>query len=274
MRNITGLLERADVAPPPEAKLLSDEQISQMANEATDSVLTVVEKLGYVPPTVQKRREELAHKIEKIKEERLRAKLPLAKVLRGAGIKPFTPESVVKYQKAMARNRFQIFKNEPTNGGAILLTILFGLLVNIGLCYLLGRGITNLFSLDFSLGYLGWIPAIGLLPLVIAGEMKKESDHPLVITGVCLLVGSCAIISFLGPSDKEWKVMPLKDYQKDIPRPVLETVAELSTRCPEATFFVDEITKKPDPFLVVSLGNERYHIEVWREPKFDGIRAA
>ncbi len=193
-----------------------------------------------------------------------RPELPLLGVLNQIGARPFTPKSVVAYKKAMVWKRFQLWSNEPSYGWGVFFVIL-GFVLNTVLFYWLGVGLTSIFSLGFSLEYLGWLP-LGCFVLCVISSWCREKDSLLI-----LWVGSVILFEkAFGPSDLEWKVVSLKEHKKDIPSQVMERVGEIRMRCPKAQFFVDELQKKPDPFLVVSFEQEEYHVAVWFEPKFDG----
>jgi len=76
-----------------------------------------------------------------------------------------------------------------------------------------------------------------------------------------------------------WKQTPIHEYKKAIPEFALRKAVQIKEACPAADIAIDEITvtrsrtQPPrtnfDPFLVVSLGSERYYVEVWDEAKFE-----
>ncbi len=59
-------------------------------------------------------------------------------------------------------------------------------------------------------------------------------------------------------------------YDKPIPMPVLQTVADIAEKLPESRFYVTDLEREPDPFLGVKLrGMTRLIvIERWDEPSF------
>lgn len=199
--------------------------------------------------------------------------LPLREVLCQIGVKPFSAESVEGYKKAMVRKRFQIWEKEPPSdtypsimlGGLVLNVIAFGWM---------GREISDILSLDFSLWYLCFLPIVCfiLVGILVAVGLGEESGSPTrtSITLLFLTFGSTLVPLFVfGPSELEWKAVSLKEHKKEIPREVLDGIDEIRMRCPEARFFIDELGKKPDPFLIVVLGEESYHIDVWLESSFE-----
>lgn len=72
---------------------------------------------------------------------------------------------------------------------------------------------------------------------------------------------------FIGASGK---MLACNTYRKPIPIPVLMRMAEIREQFSECRFWVTDIVKvdKPDPFLMVTLGSERFIIERWNEPSF------
>jgi hypothetical protein len=68
-----------------------------------------------------------------------------------------------------------------------------------------------------------------------------------------------------------WKVVPLKDYDGDVPEFVLSHALEIKERTPNVEFEVEElrVEKRYDPFLVASCGRERFYIDVWDEQAFE-----
>lgn len=68
-----------------------------------------------------------------------------------------------------------------------------------------------------------------------------------------------------------WKKFLIKDYPRRVPEFALQTAADLSEKCPEAQFYIDELQleeKPPDPFLLVQVDHATYYLEVWNEPGF------
>ena len=266
------LLERHDIPAPEDLRLPSDEEIDRIADQGEDRIVAAVESLGYMPQTVKQQRAQKLAEVTQLRKLKASVNRPLATALRVCGIKPFTPESVAAYQKAMCRQRFQIFEKPIPNEFYGVLFIV-GFAVNTFGFICLGYLLMNQLGISHSLTGLGLIPFMAFL---CAGMCPRRSE-PDMFQKLCLSLAfgsGIILILFCGPADVEWKAVPLKGYGKDIPRPVLETVAEVHAHCPSAKFYIDELTKKPDPFLKAVLGNEEYYLEVWNEPKFDGSRAA
>lgn len=66
-----------------------------------------------------------------------------------------------------------------------------------------------------------------------------------------------------------WEAYNLVGYEKPVPEFVLNKALEIKEEVPDVEFMIEELTIHPDPFLVAVLGKERYHVEVWDEPKFE-----
>ncbi len=276
-----GLLERRDVAPPPDLQLPTDAEIDRIADKGEDSIVATVEKLGYVPPTVKKQREARNAEVARLREIKKNAQLPLAGALRDLGIKPFTPESIERYQKAMVKNPLQLFKKDILND-AFGFIVVASLCIHIILCGALGLWLAPFLGLAWQYGLFGClVPVVSLIVLGITVNHTKENvnDSQFVVilvagTGMLAVGLGFTVCAIFGPSRLEWRKVPLETFSADIPRPVLQTVAQIHEACPEAAFYVDELKRKPDPFIVVKLGKESYHVEVWKEPRFEGDRAA
>lgn len=84
--------------------------------------------------------------------------------------------------------------------------------------------------------------------------------------------------SFGGPS---WEATPIDRYKEAIPEFVVNKAVQIKRAVPEAEIFIRHLTEDKDPFLEVTLGkatdydadrngSERYFVEVWEEPKFEG----
>jgi hypothetical protein len=80
-----------------------------------------------------------------------------------------------------------------------------------------------------------------------------------------------------------WKRTDIDRYKRIVPEFALRKAVMIKEACPDAVIEVDALviervrtydshassTSDPDPFLVASLGAERYYIEVWDEKKFE-----
>ena len=66
-----------------------------------------------------------------------------------------------------------------------------------------------------------------------------------------------------------WDSVSIKEYDEPIPEFVLAKAIELKKRLPEVKLYIEYFGEK-DPFLIATYGEEKYYIEVWDEPKFEG----
>lgn len=69
-----------------------------------------------------------------------------------------------------------------------------------------------------------------------------------------------------------WHSEALEKYGKPIPEFALSRAIEIKRELPSAQFFIEELRYDPDPFLYIQVGNVRYYLDVWDEPKFEGRR--
>lgn len=84
-------------------------------------------------------------------------------------------------------------------------------------------------------------------------------------------------VSFGGPS---WQLVKIDEYRLPIPEFVLQKAVQIKERMPECVLYVEWLSDHPDPFLLVAPSpgryswqkpEEHYYIEVWDEPKFEGM---
>jgi hypothetical protein len=73
-------------------------------------------------------------------------------------------------------------------------------------------------------------------------------------------------------SSTVWQRKPLDKYDGMVPEFALQRALDIKAECPKAKFTVDALTKVPDPFLVVTLGDEEFYVDVWLEPDFHAKR--
>lgn len=69
----------------------------------------------------------------------------------------------------------------------------------------------------------------------------------------------------------QWVRAPLEDFV-DVPGFVKAKADEIANRLPDATSTVEAMRSELrvyDPFLIVSYGDESYHVEVWAESEFE-----
>lgn len=67
----------------------------------------------------------------------------------------------------------------------------------------------------------------------------------------------------------KWERVQISDYRKPIPIHVLNKAVQIKEQLPQVEIFIEELTRVPDPFLVVKFGREEFYVEVWDEPKFE-----
>jgi len=80
---------------------------------------------------------------------------------------------------------------------------------------------------------------------------------------------------FGGPSWTEFKIA---EYKQPVPEFVLAKAVQIKTAFPECEIFIEHLEDHPDPFLTVQIPDgrayyqprEKYYVEVWAEPKFEG----
>jgi hypothetical protein len=87
---------------------------------------------------------------------------------------------------------------------------------------------------------------------------------------------------FHGSLRATWRKTAIDRYTRMIPEFALRKAVMIKEACPDAEIEIDSLviervraysntsrTSDPDPFLVASLGAEKYYIEVWDEKKFE-----
>lgn len=72
--------------------------------------------------------------------------------------------------------------------------------------------------------------------------------------------------------DFEWVRGSLRGYNKPVPEFVLHKAIQIKRAVPNVSLHIEFLASqpKPDPFLVATLNNETFYVEVWDEPKFEG----
>lgn len=82
--------------------------------------------------------------------------------------------------------------------------------------------------------------------------------------------------SFNAPA---WIPTEIEKYKEPIPEFVINKAVQIKRELPDVKIFIRHLSENPDPFLEVHYGDvsewddktgERYFIEVWDEPKFEG----
>lgn len=172
----------------------------------------------------------------------------LEKALIELNIKPFTRDSVEKYQNMMVKKTENEFLINKIIKIISYLTIVFGI--------------------------------IAFTTIILSFFVDNYKDIALLVAGAH---GMVAIILFtLSLSylwDKQvsanWNIISLKNYEKPIPEYVLQTALDIKAKVPDVYFRVSElrtrVRKNLDPFLIVSNFEKEYYIEVWNEPKFQKV---
>lgn len=101
----------------------------------------------------------------------------------------------------------------------------------------------------------------------------------LTATAAVLLLNS-SLESHWGTGDRRvraWETYPLRSYLGNVPEFVLDKAISIAKVLPTAEFQIVQLVETtdrkprplPDPFLLVSLGNERYFIDVWDEKEYE-----
>lgn len=90
-------------------------------------------------------------------------------------------------------------------------------------------------------------------------------------------IRSYAFDAFHGPN---WRLSKIEEYKQPIPEFVLAKAVQIKEKMPEVTILIESLEDHPDPFLIVAFPapayswekpKEHYYIEVWAEPKFEGM---
>ncbi len=165
----------------------------------------------------------------------------LTQTLHRLGIMPFSPESVAAYKKQIA------FGNSPSF--AIRHPQITEFIIGLSLL---------VFVLSFGNSFTGWFISVyvGLAAIAL------------------MVLGLSVMLIMIEKTDDgtggEWKLVPLKGYERAVPEFAIQRAVQLKKELPTAEIFIDEyIAKKVDPFLVVKHGEEQFYIDVWDEPKFE-----
>lgn len=197
---------------------------------------------------LMKQKGELADKVNKLLGYNMLGFTKKVKELGNAlyelDIKPFSPSSVKKYKVKMLHTKHRD-KVKWQSLGAAMIVIAVAIL----------PGFYELFHKAPVLGEtLSWILAISSL-----------------ITGICMLAHAADF-----RSQNEWRRISLAGYDEDVPEFALMRAVQIKEKVPAASFTVEYLVhtesyqpKTVDPFLIVSLGDEQYYIDVWNEPQFE-----
>lgn len=205
----------------------------------------------------------LGYTMFKARKERLRLRNALAEL----GIRPFTAQSVAKYEAAMLKKHGATFWArhpglfEATAGTSCVLSffsLIAGLVMLVAACVTWFQGTFD--SLLLCKWFMG-IYAVGVpsfIYFLTALHTKEKSKK-----------------------EAEWKTVEIGDCKQQVPAFALETAIKVKKAIPEASIMIKYLLQEKfelDPFLVVSVRSgydkvpEEYHIEVWDEPSFDKQR--
>jgi hypothetical protein len=104
--------------------------------------------------------------------------------------------------------------------------------------------------------------------------------------GACIVTAVLFVIAMINACDsgmrgnritRRWAMEPLASYAGNIPEFALAKAVAIKTECPTVSLFVERLHEdqeqivRPtrDPFLVASLGDESYYIDVWDEKEYE-----
>lgn len=115
---------------------------------------------------------------------------------------------------------------------------------------------------------------------VVSIGLTRDFGQWLCVAGImcsCVLVMLAVFCFCTNKGVPVWRLVKLYEYTGKVPRFVLQTAIDvkealLKQNC-QCEFWVDYLaydkTPAGDPFLVVSVGEERFWLEVWQEDGFD-----
>lgn len=174
------------------------------------------------------------------------------KALADLDIRPFNTESVKRYKAKMERRAMPL----ATRIAKSLCDILYvPFVLSLATCAtsLVGCFIAWCFT---PLGWLWAIPAT-------SGATTIVTLLTATVAFACLEKDRLTAV---------WTPIRIDEYKGLIPEFALQTALDITERCPDAKFFVEELRleERPrDPFLVAFDGaGNAYYLEVWNEPGF------
>lgn len=76
---------------------------------------------------------------------------------------------------------------------------------------------------------------------------------------------------------RKWARISIREYDGTIPEFALRKAVQIKTETPSAVFYIDQLYQEserhvvldPDPFLLVTLNDETYYIDVWDEKEYE-----
>lgn len=129
-----------------------------------------------------------------------------------------------------------------------------------------------------------WFKLLALVPpSIILGSVALAFVNPNWLCGI--LVALVTSIPWCMAYDLKfkyvWETDRLEFYGQPIPEFALQTALDVTARLKkqsvEHTWVVEHLQKKQvvaDPFLVLQVGSQSFHVEVWNEPGFKQKREA
>jgi hypothetical protein len=178
-------------------------------------------------------------------------------------LKPFSAESVARYEKAALAERGATFWARHPR--------LYDACEAVGIsAWLTGTIVGALFS---TLATAEWLLGFGHLQSLLCTLASCSLG---AFAGLAYSIG----LHVWGKKSKKaasWVDFELCSYGSPVPHFALETAVQVKEAMPEARITVRSLIQDSaelDPFLVASSGSESYYLEVWREPHFDAKREA
>jgi hypothetical protein len=179
-------------------------------------------------------------------------KTDVAKSFEKLGIEPFSSESVEKYKAKMLRK--MNFRGE----------FLEAIAGNVGMWLFAGSGIGTLLS-------------------VLTLALLRENHHHfsswlfLIPAGMLATAVSTTVIAVNAKRYRKysWNAVKLYSFNEKVPAFALSRALEVRKELPNSSFFVESLVYRNeivDPFMFVQIGDEKYYLDVWDEPKFEGRR--
>lgn len=167
----------------------------------------------------------------------------LEAALQKLAIAPFTPQSVARYKAAKVSRARASFADGMFGFAWMFSVIAAG-------CGLAGIPI--------------WTAGGPVVPLVICAGMSIASAFAIGVAWAFKDVRSGNV----------WQRVKIKDYRQPVPEFALQTAVDVARACPDVVISIDELQESADPFLVASIGEAHYYLEVWNEKDFKQERVA
>ncbi len=186
-------------------------------------------------------------------KKRVTAETKPEEILAQLEIKPFTTDSVRKYQDQMVLQDRPFFVRHGNFLAGLMLCVAV-----LSLTALLLVGV----------------------PAAIAGANWFSAFATTSIVTVILSVvfGIRVSNKYDSYAPGQWRRTAFKEYEEPVPTFAVSTAVELKERLPDAEFFVEKfeegryVKRVRDPFLVMEAGGQTFYLEVWQEPDFRAKR--